>query len=134
MGEFEGRNERESSKYCNYIAISNTKEKYIKKLFNISQSHVFLPLYFWVTITPLTSSLVSPISQIHSSSISFQKRAGLHGISSEHEVIRYNKSRHKLSYQGWVRSSIRRKRVLRGGQSVRGNHAPTVRSFTKTLS
>jgi hypothetical protein len=41
-----------------------------------------------------------------------KKRAGFLRISSEHSITRYNKTRHKLSYQSWMRQPSRRKRVL----------------------
>lgn len=40
-------------------------------------------------------------------------RAGLPGISSKHSVTRYNKTRHKVSYQGWIREHYRKKKVTK---------------------
>lgn len=37
-------------------------------------------------------------------------------------ITTYNKTRHKLSYQGWVRQHSRRKRVLRGSKRVIQSH------------
>jgi hypothetical protein len=55
-------------------------------------------------------SPTSPLSQIHSSSsISLQKRAGLPGISPEHLITRYMKTKHKASCHDWARQPLRRK-------------------------
>ena len=51
---------------------------------------------------PLPVHPTSPLLQIHSSSISFQKRVGFPGISAEPSVTSYSKITHKPSYQGWL--------------------------------
>lgn len=40
-----------------------------------------------------------------------QKRVGLSGLSTEHDIISYSKTRCKPSYQGWMRQLRRRKRI-----------------------
>ena len=44
-------------------------------------------------------------------------------ISTKHCITNYNKTRHKLSHQGWVRKP-RRKGVLRAGKRVRDIPTP----------
>ena len=72
---------------------------------------------------PSSQPLTFPLPQIHRSSIFLQKRAGLSGISTKHSIIRYNKSRHKPSHQGWTRQSNSRKGVSRTGKSERQPHS-----------
>jgi hypothetical protein len=92
--------------------------------------------YILITVSP-PSNLPSPptstslLPHIHCSSVSLQKRAGLPGISTEHGIPRCNKTRHKLSHEGW-RQPCRRKRVPGAGTRVRDTpHTATVRNPTK---
>lgn len=45
-------------------------------------------------------STTSPLPKIHCFFISFQKRTCLSGISTEFSITSWNKTRHKLSFQG----------------------------------
>jgi IS5 family transposase len=75
------------------------------------------------TVAPLPSLLgvlllslsVPFLPQNHSFSISLQKRAGLQGMSTKRGLTSYHQTRHKPSYQSWMRQSIRRKRIPRSG-------------------
>lgn len=99
--------------------------------------HPFPFFFSFHTISPnFTSTFLYPplfpslLHQIHSSSISLQKRTGLPGTSIEHDRASYNKTRHKLSYQGWSRQPGRAK----GSQDqarVRNIPTPTCRSPKK---
>lgn len=80
----------------------------------------FPSLYF----SPLSSSSLIP--QIHSHLIFPQKRADLPGTCT-----RYNKTRHRPSYQGWARKHSRRKRVPREDRRIRDNFTPVVWSPPK---
>lgn len=65
---------------------------------------------------------VSPchLPQIYSSSISPKKRAGLLGISAEHCMVSYNKTRHIPSrYQSWMRQPIGGKQDPKAAKRVR---------------
>ena len=69
----------------------------------------------------------SPLPQIYSSSISFQKRADLQEKTTKQDKTNDNKTRQNLSYQGWTRKPNMRKSVLRAGKRVRDPTTPTVR-------
>jgi hypothetical protein len=70
--------------------------------------------------TPPNLPTTFPVPQINSSSVSLQRRAaGLPEISTEPSITRYNKSRHKPSYQGWIQQLSRRKWVPRTDGRVR---------------
>lgn len=92
-------------------------------LFSIYLYHSFLSFYSCHLST-------SPLSQIHSFSIFLQKMTSLPGISTEHHITRYNKTRNKPTYQGWVMQSSRRKGISRAGKMVRDT-TPTVRGVPK---
>lgn len=58
-----------------------------------------------------------------------KKRAGLLGISAEHGITSYNKTRQKPSYQGSMRKSSRRKRVPKASKKKSDiPHAPPISS------
>lgn len=58
----------------------------------------------------------SPLPEIHSSSVTLQKRTGFPGISTKHDITSYNKTGHKFSYQNWMRQPCRRKSISRAGE------------------
>ena len=56
----------------------------------------------------------------HSSSFALQKRAGLLVISTEYGIKRCHKTRHRPSFQGWMRQPCRRN----GSKRVRDTSVP----------
>lgn len=70
----------------------------------------------------------SPLPQIHSSSVSLQKIVSAPGLSTEHCITSYSKTKYKSSYQSGARQTSRRKRVPRAGIRVRDTHMPTLKS------
>lgn len=67
------------------------------------------------------------LSQIYSFSVSIQKKkAGLQQKTAKHSKTRYNKTRQKSLYQGWMRKSDRRKNVPRACRMFRDTSAPTL--------
>ena len=97
---------------------------------------IMFSLFFSNThLTPTEASPHSPPScsllpQIHCI-FSLQKKAGLPGILTKHNITRYNKTRNKLSYQSWTRQPSRKKWVPRAVKRVKDTPTPTVRSLTK---
>lgn len=66
-------------------------------------SHILSPNHNFLSSTPPSPPPASPLPQISCSSISLQKRVGLPVISTERAVTRCTKTRHKPSYQDWMR-------------------------------
>lgn len=56
--------------------------------------------------------LISPLIQIHWSLISYPKRVGLPGVSTEHSIKRCSMARQNPSYQGWMKQTSRVKKVF----------------------
>lgn len=54
----------------------------------------------------LSSQSLLTISPPHSSSIFLQKKAAFPGLSTEHGIISYNKTRHEPLYEVWMRQNI----------------------------
>lgn len=93
----------------------------------------FLICYGKITISsPSTSPSLFHLPQIHFSPISLQNRVGLPGISTEHDITNYSKTKHKPLQQSRVRQLSRRKRVLRSGKIVRDTGTHIVRSLART--
>lgn len=91
-----------------------------------------LKYYFPITVSPPSTPSSPPhfpLSQIYSTSISLQKKAGPLGISSRHYMRSYNKA-----YKGWNRQASRSKRVPGAGKRVRDIHSPTIRNSTRLWS
>lgn len=104
---------------------------------------IFLLIYFYfIQYIPTTTyppptpphPPISPLFQIHCFSISLEKRASLSVIATEHDIIRWNKSRHKPLRQGWARQPSRKERIPRAYQRVRDTPTSTVRRPTNTPS
>lgn len=74
-----------------------------------------------IVYTPSNSPmpLYAP-SQIHSNSISLQKRAGLKEVTAKQGKTRYKKKRQKVYCQGYIRQLSRRK-ILKNSQKIQRN-------------
>lgn len=72
-------------------------------------------------------------AQINSSSVSFLKRGGFSGKSTQPHITIYNKPRHKVSYEDWAKESGRRREGFQGRPRVRDMPISTVRSSIETL-
>lgn len=85
--------------------------------------YAYIFITFWLLLPLLILLLLPPTTfpQIHSSSISLQKRASIPGISHKHTIRIYNKTSKKKnpSIQGWTEQPSRRKMIPRLGERVR---------------
>lgn len=86
------------------------------------------PQFLLSLLHPVPSS--SPLSQIHCSSVSPQKRAGLPKVSIKYGISHYNKPRHEPSHHGCMWQPNRKK----NRQRVRDSPAPSARSPSRTPS
>lgn len=80
------------------------------------------PQFLLSLLHPVPSS--SPLSQIHCSSVSPQKKAGLPKVSIKYEISHYNKPRHEPSHHGCMWQPNRKK----NRQRVRDSPAPLLGS------
>lgn len=86
------------------------------------------PQFLLSLLHPAPSS--SPLPQIHCSSVSPQKRAGLPRVSIKHGISHYNKPRREPSHHGCMWQPNRKKSM----QRVRDSPAPSARSPSRTPS
>lgn len=72
-------------------------------LFNLLLYVTSLPQFPLFPLLPVTfpQTYTFSVSQITSSLVSLQKRAGFPRLSTKHGITHYNKARHKPSYQTW---------------------------------
>lgn len=99
--------------------------------FFFSFKKIYFIIKYITTTIPLPpfllAHLISPLSQIHPSSVSSfrQDRVSKETIDTQ-DKTRYNKAKQKSSYWAWIRQS-NRKRVLRAGKSVKDIPTPLLR-------
>jgi hypothetical protein len=84
-------------------------------------SHILNPDHNFFSLLYSQSFFTSSLPQIHSSSVSLQKRAGLSRLSTKHGIKSDNMTRYISSYQSWIGYSIRRKDIPKAGKRVRDN-------------
>lgn len=101
------------------------------KGFFFFKSYILHPDHRFPSILSSQSPSNFPLHQIHSSSISLQKRLGVTGTSNNHGISICNKKRHILSYQGWMRQLSKEKGSQKQAKELETTHAPTVRSHTR---
>lgn len=93
-----------------------------KVFVNISHLKKFTLTHYIMTPTfpsldsSLCPSTTSPLPYTSYSSACLHKKAGLPGISTEHDIRSYKKSEHKPSYQDRTRLFSRRKHVPQAGK------------------
>lgn len=81
--------------------------------------YCILTMVFPLSTTPNAIHTTCPLPKIHSSSVLPQKRAGLPGISTKHDITSYKKNTQEPSYQAWAKQPSRTKMVLRVDKRVR---------------
>lgn len=74
----------------------------------------------------------SPLPEIYP--LCSQKRAGLPGTSTKHDIICYNNTRHKPLHEDWTRWPSRKKRIPQVDKRVRDTPAPNFRNPIRTPS
>lgn len=78
--------------------------------------------------------LISPLPHIHFYYISLEKRASLPVISTDMALKKYNKTRKKLSYQGWTKQYNMKKKVSQASKKSQRYPTTIIRSSTKPPS
>lgn len=85
-------------------------------------------------LLPFSKSPLPPLSQDPLISISLQKRTNLLGMSTEHGIMRFNETRHKLGYINWNNPVTQKEPYEQEKESETSIPTPTFRSSSETPS